>query len=67
MADLIIKKTMKFGDVFRLLIDFFEKARVDYALIGAFALKAYGYVRATQDVDFLVRYEDQDKIIRTGL
>ena len=36
---------------------------MDYALIGAFALKAYGYVRATQDVDFLVRAEDQDKII----
>ena len=64
MADLVTEKSMKFADVFRLLIDFFEKARVDYALIGAFALKAYGYVRATQDVDFLVGYRDQDKIIR---
>jgi len=33
-------------------------------LIGAFALKAYGYLRATQDVDFLVRADDQEKIIR---
>lgn len=63
MADLVIQKPMKFGDVFRLLIDFFEKARTDYALIGAFALMAYGYVRATQDVDFLVRSEDQVNII----
>jgi hypothetical protein len=45
------------------LILFFEKQQIDHALIGAFALKAYGYVRATQDVDFLVRAEDQEEII----
>jgi hypothetical protein len=55
---------MKFREVFRLLIRFFEKERIDYALIGAFALHAYGYVRATQDVDFLVRAENQDKIVQ---
>jgi len=54
---------MKFKEVFQLLINSFEREKMDYALIGAFALKAYGYVRATQDVDFLVRTEDQDKII----
>ncbi len=42
---------MKFKKTFQLLIDFFERERIDYALIGAFALKAYGYTRATQDVD----------------
>ena len=45
------------------LIDFFSKEHVDFALIGAFALKAYGYVRATQDVDFVVRAKDQQRII----
>lgn len=54
---------MKFKEVFQLLIKSFEREKMDYALIGAFALKAYGYVRTTQDVDFLVRAEDQDKII----
>jgi len=54
---------MKFREVFRLLVGFFEKEAMDYALIGAFALKAYGYVRATQDVDFIVRAEDQGKIV----
>jgi len=54
---------MKFREVFRFLIGFFEKERMDYALIGAFALHAYGYVRATQDVDFLVRAENQDRIV----
>lgn len=50
--------------VFQNLVAFFEKEQVAYALIGAFALKAYGYLRATQDVDFLVPSRDQEKIIR---
>lgn len=54
---------MNFKKAFQFLIDFFEREGIDYALIGAFALKAYGYVRATQDVDFIVRQEDQGKII----
>ncbi len=44
------------------LIRFFAREEIDFALIGAFALKAYGYMRATQDVDFLVRGKDQEKI-----
>jgi len=54
---------MKFKKTFQLLIDFFEREKIDYALIGAFALKAYGYTRATQDVDFIARHKDQQKII----
>ncbi len=54
---------MKFKKTFQVLIDFFERERIDYALIGAFALKAYGYTRATQDVDFIARQKDQKKII----
>lgn len=54
---------MKFKKTFQLLIDFFERERIDYALIGAFALKAYGYTRATQDVDFIARQKDRKKII----
>ena len=54
---------MRFKKIFQLLINFFERERIDYALIGAFALKAYGYIRATQDVDFIVREDDQKDII----
>jgi hypothetical protein len=46
------------------LVDFFESHRMDYALAGAFALKAYGYLRATQDVDFVARQEEQHAIIQ---
>jgi len=35
------------------LIGFFDREKIGVALIGAFALKALGYVRATQDLDFL--------------
>ncbi len=35
--------------IFRTLISFFSQQGIEYALVGAFALKAYGYLRATQD------------------
>jgi hypothetical protein len=43
---------------------FFSREEIVFAVIGAVALKAYGYVRATRDVDFIVRREDQERIIR---
>lgn len=54
---------MKFRRTLELLVSFFEKHRMDYALIGAFALHAYGYVRATADLDVLVRSEAQKALI----
>lgn len=54
---------MKFTKVFQLVIETFVKEKIDYALIGAFALNAYGYVRATRDVDFIVRSRDQGRIV----
>ena len=55
---------MNLKTVIENLIRFFAREEIAFAVIGAFALKAYGYVRATQDVDFLVRGKDQEKIIR---
>ncbi|HKI47926.1 MAG TPA: hypothetical protein VKA69_01285 [Desulfobacteria bacterium] len=54
---------MKFKTVIRLLVDFFNSHQMDHALIGGFALKAYGYLRATQDVDFILRRAEQSKVI----
>jgi predicted nucleotidyltransferase len=48
---------------FKILIEFFNREDFDYAVIGAFALHAYGYTRATRDVDFITRFEYQDKIV----
>lgn len=60
---LYINFTLNLKIIIQILIGFFNQERIDYALIGAFAMKAYGYLRATQDVDFLVRNAHQDKII----
>lgn len=55
--------TMNFKNMLKLLIDFFKEEHLDYALIGAFALKAYGYARATQDIDIVARRKGQNKIV----
>lgn len=55
---------MNLRTILQNLIEFFERQKIDHALIGAFALKAYGYLRATQDVDFLARARDQETIVR---
>jgi hypothetical protein len=36
------------------LLDIFDKNDVKYMIIGGFAVICYGYVRITQDIDFLV-------------
>jgi hypothetical protein len=48
---------------FNLLTKFFERENLDYAIIGAFALYAYGYTRATSDIDFITRIEYQKRIV----
>lgn len=53
---------MDFEAVFRLLIENFEKAKVNFALIGGFALHVAGVSRATEDIDFLVEKDDMPKV-----
>jgi hypothetical protein len=48
---------------FKLLTEFFKQENMDYAVVGAFALYAYGYTRTTKDIDFITRIEYQEKII----
>ncbi len=38
-----------------------ESAGIDYATCGGLAMAVHGYVRATEDLDFLIRREDLDK------
>ena len=55
---------MTIKEQFRILTEFFERENLDYAVIGAFALYAYGYTRATRDVDFITRIEYQNKVVQ---
>ena len=54
---------MSLKEVFQSVSGYFEREQLDYAVIGAFALYGYGYVRATQDIDFVTRLQNQNKII----
>jgi hypothetical protein len=37
------------------LIELFNKYGAEYLLIGGYAVSGYGYIRATKDIDFLVK------------
>jgi len=53
---------MDFDKAFRSILAGLKKERVDFALIGGFALAAAGYSRATDDIDFLVNKADWPKV-----
>jgi hypothetical protein len=43
------------------LVRGFARAKLQYAVAGGFAVGLHGYVRATQDMDFLVHADDLPK------
>ena len=45
---------MFFSEDMKDLINLFNKHDVSYVLVGGFAVNYYGYVRTTQDIDFLI-------------
>jgi putative nucleotidyltransferase-like protein len=46
---------------FDLIVRRFEKRKLRYAVAGGLAVGLHGYIRATQDMDFLVHEEDIEK------
>lgn len=42
------------------IIDALEKEKVDYVLIGGFAMVLYGMPRATQDIDIFIKYREEN-------
>jgi predicted nucleotidyltransferase len=53
---------MDFAKVFKFIIENFRKERIDFAIIGGFALQFSGITRATRDIDLLVLSQDSPKI-----
>ena len=51
-------------NIFEAAADIFETAKVDYVLIGGFAVNTYGIARNTADVDFLAPEEDRVKLLK---
>lgn len=52
---------MNFALILKFLIENFTREKIDFALIGGFALQAAGVTRITQDIDLLVLSEDSSK------
>lgn len=55
---------MSLKEIFTALSDFFKRNKMDFGIVGAFALFSYGYVRATRDIDFITRIKNREKTIR---
>lgn len=55
--------SMKFDEVLRTFGDFLEREGIRHALIGGLALRAWGHVRATQDVDFVVEQSAKERVL----
>ncbi len=53
---------MDFEKVLPLILNEFKRENVHYALMGGVAMSAWGVVRATVDLDYLVLAEDMEKI-----
>ena len=54
---------MKTDDLFSRfleIIDALEKEKVDYVLIGGFAMVLYGMPRATQDIDIFIKHREEN-------
>lgn len=54
---------MKLADELEKLAVALSAAGVEYALCGGLAMAVHGHVRATEDIDILVRESDLDEII----
>ena len=54
---------MSLKNIVKAIAEFFKREKMAYGVIGAFALSAYGYERATRDIDFITRLENREVII----
>lgn len=53
---------MNFALIFKFLVESLSREKIDFALMGGFALQAAGVTRTTRDIDLLVLSEDSPKI-----
>jgi hypothetical protein len=53
---------MELYDELERILRAFDQHGLDYALCGGLALAIHGYVRATKDIDVLIRKEDLERV-----
>jgi len=54
---------MRFSEVLTTFAEFFERERIPWAIAGGLGVGAWGYQRATGDIDFVVPGSERDKAI----
>ena len=52
---------------FRDMLSAFIDAEIDFLLVGAYAMAAHGYPRATGDIDLWVRADDATAAMNCGV
>jgi predicted nucleotidyltransferase len=53
---------MDFATILKFIIEEFNREKIDFAIIGGFALQFSGITRATRDIDLLVLSQDSQQI-----
>jgi hypothetical protein len=53
---------MQFSEVLAMFAGFFERERIPWAVAGGLAVAAWGYQRATQDIDFVISGAAREKV-----
>jgi hypothetical protein len=53
---------MQFVKILSILAKLLQENQIPYLIVGGVALGMHGYVRATKDIDFMVREKDKEKI-----
>src|SRR3954470_20224454 len=56
-------RQMQFETVLRTFGDFFEREQIPWAIAGGLAVAAWGYQRATHDIDFVVSGSEQLRVV----
>jgi hypothetical protein len=54
---------MQFDEVLRTFAGFFEREGIRYAVIGGLAIRAWGHVRTTQDIDLVVEQSSKERVL----
>src|SRR5436309_16123753 len=54
---------MEFERVLRMFVDFLDRERIRYAIVGGLAVAAWGRKRSTKDADFAVDLTNQQRVV----
>lgn len=46
--------------ILNLVCEFLNKKKIDYVIVGGFAVLFYGYPRTTMDIDYVIQFDEED-------